>query len=248
MSEAATYARVSTTEQELEGQKRDISLEAKRLGHRVVRSFEEKVSATGKVERKEYDRLLLEAEDPDRKWKHLIVWSLDRFSREERFTRAVDAVLDLEAKGVAFHFLKDPMLNTPEDGTSSMAREFLLAVLPIIAKYEAIRRRERTQLAMDEIKAGRRRTRSGKPPGRPVRVTDEKVADIMRWRGKGLTWTKVAQKVRLPAGTCSYVYSLKRRGLWKSRPLKTVHGNGDGTHPTGEDPIPEPDPKERDVR
>ncbi len=241
---AATYARVSTTEQELEGQKREIMEYASRLGLNVVREFDEKVSGTGKVDRAQYDRLMREAEDLDRKWSHLIVWALDRFSRADRFTRAIDAVLDLEAKGVAFHSLKEPMLDTPPDGQPNIGREILLAILPVIAKFEAIRHRERTQLAMAEIKSGRRRTRSGKPPGRPVRVTDEKVAEIVRWREKGFMWSKVAQKVRLPAGTCSYVYSLKRRGLWKPRTLTTVSKNGDDTRPAVSGPMPEPHAKE----
>ncbi|MCI4346945.1 MAG: hypothetical protein L3K07_09390, partial [Thermoplasmata archaeon] len=58
-----------------------------------------------------------------------------------------------------------------------------------------------------EIKAGRRQTRSGRPPGRPRRVTPELAARIreLRWGPKRLSWKEIAQNVHLPAGTCSKV-------------------------------------------
>jgi DNA invertase Pin-like site-specific DNA recombinase len=122
-------------------------------------------------------------------------------------------ILDLEGLGIRFHSLKEPMLDTPEDGQPNLGRDVLLALLPVIASFESKRRSERVRVAMREIKEGRRRTRSGRPPGRPVRATPEKVSAIVRLKAQGLTWKVIAQRVGLPRGTCANVASRVRRGL-----------------------------------
>lgn len=200
----AVYLRVSTTEQDLGGQERELHAEAERRGWDVREVFAEKVSATGAVERPEYDRLMQEISGP-RTWSHLLVWSLDRFSRAQEFYRAVEDVFEVERHGVRFHSLKEPAIDTPEDGLPSMNREILLALLPVLAKWEARRRAERTQLAMDEIRAGRRRTRTGNPVGRKRKVTPELEQRIRELRAQGLQWSAIAQRVGLPAGTCRKV-------------------------------------------
>ena len=161
---AAVYARVSTTSQELDGQQRDLESYIRSKGWQIAESYSERVSATGKVERKEYDRLLRDARDPDRVWSHLVVWALDRFSRAERFTQAVDAIFDLEKHGVSFHSVRESYLDSPPAGQRNMGRELLLAIIPTIATFESIRRSERVRIAMREIAEGRRATKSGKRP------------------------------------------------------------------------------------
>lgn len=205
MTRAAIYARVSTEDQDLNGQERELRSEAERRGWTVTELYREKASGTGKVQRTEYDRLLLEAKGPDRPWSHLLVWALDRFSREATFTQATQAVLDLEKVGIAFHSLKEPTLDTPEDRKPNLGRDVLLALLPVIAAFESKRRSERVRVAMREIKEGRRHTRSGRPPGRPRRVTPELAARVRELRSRGVEWKVIAQHVGLPAGTCRKV-------------------------------------------
>jgi DNA invertase Pin-like site-specific DNA recombinase len=105
---AALYLRVSTEDQDLAGQERDLRTFAESQGWTVAAAYREKVSGTGRVEREEYDRLLRDTTRPDRGWGTLLVWSLDRFSREERFDRAVGSVLDMEKGGVRFASFKEP--------------------------------------------------------------------------------------------------------------------------------------------
>ncbi len=224
---AAIYVRVSWEEQSLEGQERDLRFEAERRGWRIAKGYREKVSATGKVERSEYDRLLKDATSPGRLWNHLLVWALDRFSREATFTRATQAVLDLEKLGVAFHSLREPTLDTPEDGKPNLGRDVLLALLPVIASFESKRRSERVRVAMREIKEGRRRTRSGRPPGRPRRVTEELAAKAEALRQRGLAWSAVAQHVGLPAETC-------RRAVYDRRKRRAAVENSDRVEPSTE--------------
>ncbi len=210
---AAIYVRVSTEDQDLAGQERELRAEAERRGWDVAEVYREKVSGTGRVDRSEYDRLLRDAASHGRQWSHLLVWALDRFSREAAFTRATQAVLDLERRGVAFHSLKEPTLDTPEDGKPNLGRDVLLALLPVIAAFESKRRSERVSVAMKEIKAGRRPTRSGRPPGRQRKVTQEQADYIVKSRNDGVPYSVIAQRVRLPIGTCRRVNSVSRRGL-----------------------------------
>ena len=88
MTLTAIYVRVSTEDQDLAGQERELRAEAERRGWDVAEVYREKVSGTGRVDRSEYDRLLRDAASPGRQWSHLLVWALDRFSREAAFTRA----------------------------------------------------------------------------------------------------------------------------------------------------------------
>ena len=200
-SRTALYLRVSTEDQDLVGQERDLRTECIRRGWEVVAVYAEKVTGTGKIERKEYERLLADARKLDRPWSHVLVWSLDRWSREERFSRAVATIEDLEALGVRFHSLREPMLDSSDDGSPNMGRDLLRAILPVIAAFESRRRSERVRLAMREISAGRRATRTGRPPGRPRRVTVEKIQTARNLRGKGLKWREIALHVGLPAET-----------------------------------------------
>src|SRR5208282_2294087 len=124
---------------------------------------------------------------------------------------ATQAILDLEKLGVRFHSLRETTLDTPEDGKPNLGRDVLLALLPVIASFESKRRSERVRVAMREIKEGRRKTLSGRPPGRPRRVTPEKREAILRLKAQGLTYRVIAQRVGLPRGTCANVVSRARR-------------------------------------
>lgn len=222
----AVYCRVSTPEQDLAGQERELREEVARRGGRVLVLYSEKVSGTGKVVRAAYERLLKDARRADRPWTDLFVWSLDRFSREATFTQATQVILDIEKLGVRFHSLKEPMLETPEDGKPNLGRDVLLALLPVIASFESKRRSERVRLAMKEIKEGRRRTRSGRPPGRPRRVTEELAVKAETLRGEGLTWASVAQRIGLPKETCRRAVYDRKKGRWGVENSAREKGSG----------------------
>lgn len=63
-------------------------------------------------------------------------------------------------------------------------------------------RAEKNRVALSEIREGRRVTKSGRPIGRPRRLTPKKVRRILELRELGCSWSKVAQLVGLPVGTC----------------------------------------------
>jgi DNA invertase Pin-like site-specific DNA recombinase len=226
----ALFLRVSTEDQDLSGQERELREYCRFRGWVVVSVYAERISGAGKIDRKEYDSLLAVAREPSRPWSRVVVWSLDRFSRDETFTKATQAILDLEAAGVRFCSLKEPTLETPEDGKPNLGRDVLLALLPVIAAFESKRRSERVRVAMKELKAGRRRTRSGRPVGRPARLSAEIVRSVvaMRRRDPPVPYSEIAQRLRIPTGTARRAFSLASRGLpaFVSGPVQ--NGSTDG--------------------
>ncbi len=208
-NDVAIYVRVSTADQDLAGQERELRAYAASRGWRVSKVYAEKASATGKVARDQYEQLLVDSTMPTRRgFSRVVVWSLDRWSREPTFSKVVAAIERLEVCGVAFHSLKEPMLDSTPEGTANFGRDLLRAILPVIASFEAQRRTERTRVAMREISEGRRKTRSGRPVGRPRRVDAEKEATIRRLRYETeppTPWRDIAVAVHLPASTCRKV-------------------------------------------
>jgi DNA invertase Pin-like site-specific DNA recombinase len=221
----ALYLRVSTDDQDLAGQERDLRTYAELRGWTVSCSFAEKISATGRVERDAWEDLRSEACLPmTRRFEHVLVWALDRWSRDRSFVKAIGSIEDLELLGIQFHSLKEPVLDSGDEGPG-LARDLLRGILPAIAAFEARRRSERTAVAMKEIKEGRRKTKSGRPPGRPRRVTPELAQLSDRLHREGRTWKDVAQRVGLPAATCrdaAYRLRKARRGAENPRLRKKV--------------------------
>jgi DNA invertase Pin-like site-specific DNA recombinase len=207
------YLRVSTEDQDLAGQKAELLAYAAARGWTVVGTYEEKTSASGRVAREQFEKLLKDAKVPDRGWRRVLVWALDRWSRDPSFVKAVGSIEQLEALGVLFHSFKEPWIDSSSTGEVSFSRDLMRAVLPTLAAFEARRRSERTHLAMNEIKSGKRRTRTGRPPGRPRKVTPEIQELIVRLRNATPRpkWREIAVRLRLPAGTCKKAYSTLRR-------------------------------------
>jgi DNA invertase Pin-like site-specific DNA recombinase len=197
----ALYVRVSTADQDLAGQRRDLERYAGSRGWEVAAVYAEKTSASGRVVRAAYDQLLADAADVHPRWRRVLVWAIDRWSRDPSFVKAIGSIEQLESLGVRFHSYREPALDTAEDGRPSLERDVLRAILPAVASFEARRRADRTLVAMREIKEGRRPTRSGKAPGRPQVVTPGKVQAAARLRRQGKSWAEVAQHVGIKPGT-----------------------------------------------
>jgi DNA invertase Pin-like site-specific DNA recombinase len=196
----ALYLRVSTEEQDLAGQERDLRAYASARGWEIGCVYAEKLSARGSIHRDAWHELREEACLPmTRRFERVLVWALDRWSREPSFVKAVGSIEELEILGIKFHSLKEPQLDSGEDETPNLARDLLRGILPTIAAFEARRRADRTALAMREIKEGRRATKSGRPPGRPARVTPELLEAIALERAKGRKWSEVARTLHVPA-------------------------------------------------
>ncbi len=83
---------------------------------------------------------------------------------------------------------------------------FMRTVLLAFGELERELIVSRTQEIMDAIKSGTRRTRSGRPPGRPRRMTPEVVDQVRHLRYElKLPWSTVAMRLHIPAGTARKV-------------------------------------------
>jgi DNA invertase Pin-like site-specific DNA recombinase len=100
--------------------------------------------------------------------------------------------------------------------TATPIRRFFRTVAAAFAELEADLARERTRDAMVAFKAGTRKTRSGKPVGRPRVLTDEllrrihELRDTPRDDGKRRTWGQIARMVHHPAGSLKKWYAASR--------------------------------------
>lgn len=101
-------------------------------------------------------------------------------------------------------------LSSERAGTSTLKSQFRVfalaeawkAILPPVVPVAASDRAQKVRAALKAIKEGRKTTRSGRPLGRPRRLTTKKIKRISELRERGIPWGKVAQLVGLPKGTC----------------------------------------------
>jgi DNA invertase Pin-like site-specific DNA recombinase len=153
---AALWARVSTVDQVAEDQLLPLRAEAARRGLEVVREFSVAESAYLGKHRGELGRMLAEAGAYD----VLIVWALDRLSRE-----GIEATLAtlrrLRERGVRVVSLQEPWAEASGD-----AGELLMAVAAWVARMESTRRSERTKAGLARRKA------QGLPVGRQPGAKD----------------------------------------------------------------------------
>ena len=221
---AALYARVSTTDQTVETQLSALQREAARLGFIVAGDAIYADSAvSGRLDsRPQFDRL--RADVRARRFVAVFVTKLDRIARSVQ--TALAFFDEAEAAGVRI-IVTDQAIDT---GTP--VGRLTRTILAAVAEFEGDLIRERTQVAMDAIRSGARPTRSGRPVGRPRRVTPEIVERIRAFRAQSLTWNETARRVGLPAETC-------RKAVWvrKGGALRVENAAAGFTRPgPGEEP------------
>ena len=147
---AATYLRVSTTDQTVENQRLELRRFCEARGWNATEYADAGVSGA-KESRPALDRLLKDARR--RRFDVLVVWKLDRLGRNLR--HLILLLDELSALGVAFVSLNEGI------DTSTPAGRLQLHILGAIAEFERERIRERVRLGMARAKS------QGKHVGRP---------------------------------------------------------------------------------
>ena len=216
---AAIYARVSTDDQTIVTQLDPLERRARDLGLPIAQgqSYVDQ-GVSGRLDnRPDFDRLreAIRARAID----VVLVTKIDRLGRS---ARTILGVFDeAEAAGVRIIVLDGGI------DTGTPVGRFTRTIVAGFAELEGDLIRERTQVAMDAIRTGSRKTRSGRPVGRPRRVTPEIVARIAELRAAGHRWNDTAQRVGLPAETC-------RKALWTAkRSPSAVQDSPTGNIPLG---------------
>jgi DNA invertase Pin-like site-specific DNA recombinase len=194
----ALYVRVSTKEQTVENQERELRAWAGRLGLEVAAVYRETASGA-RADRAQLGELLAAAHR--REFDTLLIWALDRLSREGigALARYME---QLRTAGIRVLSHQEPWLDT-----AGPVSDLLVAVFGWVARQERQRLSERVRAGL--ARARERGTRSGRPIGRPRRILD--LADVARRRAAGQTWRKVARALKVPARTLRDAVRLGRR-------------------------------------
>lgn len=193
----ATYSRVSTDDgrQTIENQEIELERFAAARGWEIVARYSDQASGgKGKKSRPGFHQLLSDANR--RKFDVVLVWKLDRFTREGTHA-ALTAIADLASSGVAFHSYTEPMIQT-----TGPAGEVMLAIIAAFAKYEH-------DLIAERIRAGVARAQAaGIHCGR--RANDQARATVLRLRDQGLSLNAIAHQSGCHVSTvCRYLKETK---------------------------------------
>lgn len=171
----AIYARVSTTggRQDLENQLAPLREWAGRLGAEVIVEHVDECSGSkGSKDRKALALLLQGAHR--RQFDTVLVWALDRLSREgiAKLSGYLEA---LRRSGVRVLSHQEPWLDT-----SGPVSDLLIAIFGWVAQQERARIRERILAGLERAKG------KGKILGRPELSFDIEIAKRMKQEGKSL--------------------------------------------------------------
>jgi DNA invertase Pin-like site-specific DNA recombinase len=154
---AAIYARVSTTEelQDPDNQLKPLRDMASALGAEIYREYVDYASG-GDSNRPQFQAMLADARSY--KFNLVLVWSLDRFSREGIFN-TLGYFRMLKNCNVGLKSLQESWLDTRDEGMGQL----LIAILSWVAEQEKKRISERIKAALKQKKNVGKRGRDKKP-------------------------------------------------------------------------------------
>lgn len=192
----ATYSRVSTVDK---GQNpinqitalRDL---AARNGMTVVAEFVDRETGSGKRRRTEFERMLADAEQ--RKFDVLLIWSIDRFSREGTLKTLL--LLDRLAKaGVRVRSNCESWMDP-----TSPTYELLLSIFSWIARQESLRISERVKAGL--VTALAKGKKLGRAPKHGAKA-GEILKQILQLRLEGKSLADIGKTVGLSRSRISQI-------------------------------------------
>jgi DNA invertase Pin-like site-specific DNA recombinase len=191
---AFLYARVSTTDkgQSVENQLPEMREVCRRLGWELRREFVDRASASGRLPRTAFDDMLAAC---DRGGADVVlIWSLDRFSREG-VLKTLLLIDRLSRAGVKVKSLRETWLDP-----SSPTYELLLPIFAWIARQETIRLGERVRAGMARAREkGARfgRPRHGVPASRIARLRQSGASLRAIARAVGVSEASVRRSLKM---------------------------------------------------
>jgi DNA invertase Pin-like site-specific DNA recombinase len=135
----ALYQRVSTDRQNVANQRQALLDYCKAKNYEIVAIYEEAESGSYSESKRPQFLTLLE-EASKRKFDAILVWALDRFTREGLY-KTLHYLKLLEGYGVGFISYQEQYLNTTSE--NPLVRDIMLAIMAILAKQERLRGIER---------------------------------------------------------------------------------------------------------
>src|ERR1700757_4482217 len=186
----AIYARVSTDDkgQDPENQLRQLRAWCERMGYPIAREYVEHENGGKGVEyRKQLGAMFAGA--ARREFDLLLVWALDRFSREG-MAATIGHLQRLNSHGVGFRSFTEEHLSTENE----LVRNILLATLASLAKLEREKISQRTKAGLERARA------RGKVLGRP-KFSDGDRDKLVAALETGDSWHVVSRRTRIPYST-----------------------------------------------
>lgn len=188
---AALYLRVSSTDQDIARQERELRAAAAARGWEIVETFADNgvSGAKGRDRRPEFDRLCRDA--VRRRFDVVAAWSVDRLGRSLKDLIAF--LQELQSVGVGLFLYQQAV------DTTTPAGRAMFQLLGVFAEFERAMIVERVRSGMAKAKANG--TRSGKPIGAP-RIPDRKRQDIRQaYRAGGVSMRALATRFKVSVGT-----------------------------------------------
>ena len=179
---AAIYVRVSTKPRKEQAKRREQTTEnqlpvlrqfAGAMGWTVVAEYEDRESGA-KADRPQFKAMFAAAARHE--FDVVLVWSLDRFSREG-IGKTCDHLRKLAGYRVAFRSFSEAFIDT----TSDFA-ELVTAIFAFFASFERKRLGERVRAGMDRARA------AGKQFGRPRLIVNKDKIASLRAEGRSIRW------------------------------------------------------------
>lgn len=162
---AAFYCRVSKDDksQDPVNQVGPLRKWATSLNYEVVKEYIEFVSG-GNSNRPQFKEMMESARR--REFDIILVWSLDRFSREG-ISNTMHYLEELRKNGVGIKSLQESWLDTSDEGMGHL----LIAIFSWVAKQERLRISERTKAGLQIARM--KLSKEGRKLGRPVGAKDK---------------------------------------------------------------------------
>jgi DNA invertase Pin-like site-specific DNA recombinase len=193
MTRCAIYARVSTRDrQEVENQLSQLRRYAKAQRWQAQEYIDRE--SAGNADRDQFQAIFRAASR--REFDVVLVWALDRFSREGVF-QTFAHLEKLRSYGVAFESLTETDFRT-----TGPTGELLTAIYAWIAKQERLRIGERVNAGI--ARAREHGTRSGNSIGRPRAVFDR--LQLIELRNAGRSWRQIAKELSISTATVRRVF------------------------------------------
>ena len=171
------YARVSTTEQNL-----DLQLTALKSAG-AARTFADNGVSGSTVERPQLSKALDRLETGD----VLTVWKLDRLGRNTR--HVLDPIEDIRKRGAGFRSLTEGLDTTGPMGTA------MLTIMAAFAQLERVTMIDRTKAGLAAAAANNRHG------GRPRKIDDAAAARAKELKGKGISASDIGKMLGVSRAT-----------------------------------------------
>lgn len=192
------YARVSTDVQSTGNQAEQLKEYCAKRGWQVGEVYRETISGKER-NRPEFLRMMEDARK--RVIDCILVWSLDRFTREG--TERVWFYLGrLREYGVSFVSYQEQFLSTDNE----LVRDILYSILGALAKQERLKISERTKAGLEQTR------RNGTKLGRPGVLNSEMHDFAVELRKQGLSYAQISESLGIPRGSVPYLIKSYKKG------------------------------------